>query len=802
MDSQPLGETLHYLRRITGAGDDSRLDAELLERFVAARDEAAFAELVERYGPLVLGVCRRVLGNHHDAEDAFQATFLVLARKAGQIRRRDALAAWLYKVAFQLSVKLRASSERRRQAEGEMPVAREQPRDEITWADLRLVLDEELDRLPEKYRAPLLLCCLDGRTRDEAAGQLGWTLATLKMRLERGRQMLRARLERRGLTVSVTLLAMLLAQNAAATPVPAVLAATTFKAAVLFAAGTTCASLPGGAVRLASLSAGAGKGKVLGAVALLLGLIGLAVGALASFRSPEPPRPLLPAGEGTAADAPRPADGAFVDATEESGLGELLRRHYAAFPEWEPSGATLLDLHGDGRLDLHLAGQSEDLAALGRNTGGRFAYVDPRPDIRRGPRHWDDVPYPGGQIRHAFDFNEDGRLDLAVSWHNNGAALYYRAAPRDGLRYRRAKFVEPEFLEIRASALADVDGDGVVDFLTSDNDGGLAVHLGIGDGTFSSAPNAVISTGLRSAGAIPVDLDGDGQPELIARQTAFDLPARRKIFRRIAPLKWADVTRECGLSEEGSVHGVGDLNRDGHPDLICMEGGRIVLYLNDGKGRFTRKADAVRGLERASNRPHEEWGDQWGGAVVADFDNDGVPDILINGKCFLYLLRGNGDGTFEYVNDRWGLPDFAYCDVNDGLCFGDVDGDGRLDLVVAASPPDYQRRPIALYRNQLPPRHWLRVQLVGKAGNRSATGAKIRLYEAGKPDRLLASEQVTVWGRESFHSYYAARRTERHFGLGQCPAVDVSVEFYPSGARVVRTNVPADAVVEIAETVR
>jgi RNA polymerase sigma factor (sigma-70 family) len=799
MDTQPLGETLHYLRRIAGTADDSRLDAELLERFVAAHDEAAFALLTERYGPLVLGVCRRVLRNHHDAEDAFQATFLVLARKAGQIRRRDALAAWLYKVAFQLSVKLRTSSERRRQAEGEMSLPREQTSDDrITWAELRLVLDEELRRLPEKYRAPLLLCCLAGRTRDEAASQLGWTLATLKMRLERGRQMLRTRLARRGLPVSATLLAMLLAQNAAANPVPAVLATTTFKAAVLFAAGTTSAALPAEVVRLAGLSSGAGKGKTLAAAALLLGLIGLAVGSLASLRPTEPPGP--PAERAANVDTPLVVSNGFVDATEESGLGDLLRRHYTAFPDWQPSGATLLDLHGDGRLDLHLAGQSEDLAALGRNTGGRFAYADPRPEIRRGPRHWDDVPYPGGQIRHAFDLNEDGKLDLAVSWHNNGGALYYHSSARDGLRYRRAKFVEPEFLDIRASALADVDGDGVVDFLTSDNEGDLAVHLGIGDGTFSSAPNAVIPTGLRCAGAIPVDLDGDGQLELIVRQTAFELPARRKIFRRIAPLKWADVTRETGLTPEGSVHGVGDLNGDGYPDLICMEGQQIVLYLNDGKGRFTRKADAVRGLERASNWPHPEWGDRWGGAVVVDFDNDGVPDILINGKCFLYLLRGTGDGTFEYVNDRWGLPDFAYCDVDDGLCFGDVDGDGRLDLVLAASPPDDERRPVALYRNQLPPQHWLRVQLVGKPGNRSATGARIRLYEAGKPDHLLASEQVAVWGRQSFHSYYAARRTERHFGLGKCSAVDVSVEFYPSGRRVVRTNVAADGVVEIAET--
>jgi RNA polymerase sigma factor (sigma-70 family) len=800
MEPRPLGEAVRYLRQIAAPAVGSRLDAELIERFVAAHDEAAFTGLVERHGPLVLGVCRRVLRHHHDAEDAFQATFLVLARKARFIRQRDALASWLYKVAYHLSVRLRASAERRRQAELQPPAASAAPTDEmIIWGDLRMALDEELDRLPEKYRAPLLLCCLAGRTRDEAAEQLGWTLGTLKMRLERGRQLLRSRLARRGLSVSAVLLVLLLAQQATASPVPAVLATTTIKASLLFAAGTTPATLSAQAVSLAGvgLSAGVSKAKLLGAAAVVLSIIGMAGGLLVS---PRPPESSSPATEGTAAGSTSlPAINRFADATEETGLGAMLSRHYARFPGWQPTGATLLDIDGDGQLDLHLAGQAEGLAALGHNAGGRFAYVDPRPEIARGMRHKVDVPYPGGQVRHAFDFNEDGKLDLAISWHNNGGALYHNAATSGAWRFRRTEFVEPEFLDIRASALADVNRDGIVDFITSDNGARIAIHLGKGDGTFSPTPSTTIRSRLRCAGAIPVDLDGDGQLELIARQTDFDVPARRKIFRSTGPMKWADVTRECGLSEEGSVHGVGDLNQDGHPDLVCMEGQQIVIYLNDGKGRFTRKADAVRGLERAASTPHPEWGDRWGGAVVVDFDNDGIPDIIINGRCFLYVLRGTGGGCFEYVNDRWGLPDHSYCDVDDGLCFGDINCDGRLDLVIASSQLDDERRPLSLFLNRVADHHWLRVQLVGKPGNASATGAKIRLHEAGKPDRLLAYEQVAVWGRQSFHSYYAARQTERHFGLGACAAVDVSVEFYPSGRRVERKGVPADGTVVIAE---
>jgi RNA polymerase sigma factor (sigma-70 family) len=756
--------------------------------------------LLERHGPLVLGVCRRVLHNHHDAEDAFQATFLILARKARHIRRRDALAGWLYKVAYRLSVKLRASAERRRQAERQPLPARQRPADDqITWGDLRLLLDEELDRLPEKYRAPLLLCCLAGRTRDEAAEQLGCTLAALKMRLERGRKLLRTRLARRGLPISAALLVMLLAQHATATPVPAVLATTTLKASLLFAIGTTAAALPAQVVRLAclELSAGARRAKLLGAAVVLLGLGGMVAGVLVCARIPESPNPETALTANVSAVLP--AIDRFADATEESGLRALLSQHYKRFPGWQPTGATLLDIDGDEQLDLHLAGQAECLAALGRNSGGRFAYLVPRWESSRGTRKKSDMVYPGGQVRHAFDFNEDGKLDLAISWHNNGGAVYHNAATSDALGFHRAPFIKPDDPDIRSSALADVNRDGIVDFLTSSTETDLAIHLGKGDGTFSPEPDAVIPAGLCCAGAIPVDLDGDGQLELIARQTEFDVPARRKIFRRVGPMQWVDATRQAGLSEEGSVHGVGDLNQDGHPDLICMEGQQIVIYLNDGKGRFTRLADAVRGLERASSQPHEVWGDRWGGAVVVDLDNDGIPDILINGRFFLYVLRGTGGGHFEYYNDRWGLPDFAYCDVDDGLCFGDVNRDGRLDLVIASNDVDYERRPLGLFLNRVADHHWLRVRLVGSPGNASATGAKIRLYDAGEPDRLLAYEQVAVWGRQSFHSYYAARQTERHFGLGQCPAVDVSVEFYPSGRRVLRKNVPADVTVVLAE---
>src|SRR5262249_54569626 len=140
-------------------------DSQLLERFVTRRDEEAFATLLERHGALVLGLCRRLLQHDQDAEDAFQATFLILARKAGSIRKREALAAWLYEVAYRLAMRMRAAAVRQRGLERQTthrPQA--DPVSEAAWRELRPILDEELRRLPTKYRSSLILCYLEGRS--------------------------------------------------------------------------------------------------------------------------------------------------------------------------------------------------------------------------------------------------------------------------------------------------------------------------------------------------------------------------------------------------------------------------------------------------------------------------------------------------------------------------------------------------------------------------------------------------------------------------------------------------------------
>jgi RNA polymerase sigma factor (sigma-70 family) len=221
-----LASFLGGVRRLVEGQDLGRLsDRDLLQRYVRTRDEAAFAALLERHGPMVLGVCHRILADEADVEDCFQATFLVLLRKAASIRKRSAVGCWLHGVAHRLAVHARAARLRRRQRENQAPAPLpSDPGEDITWRELRTLLDEELRRLPDQYRAPLVLCYLQGQTRDEAARQLGLTPTALKGRLERGRDRLRRRLERRGLALSAPLLAALLDQGATAATAPLVVA--------------------------------------------------------------------------------------------------------------------------------------------------------------------------------------------------------------------------------------------------------------------------------------------------------------------------------------------------------------------------------------------------------------------------------------------------------------------------------------------------------------------------------------------------------------------------------------------------
>jgi RNA polymerase sigma factor (sigma-70 family) len=231
----------------------SRSDAELLGRFVSGPDEDVFGAIIHRHGPMVWGVCRRVLRDHHDAEDAFQATFIVLARKAASILPRDKLGNWLYGVAYKTARKARATTSSRwaREKQGlDMPepeAGREHHRD-----DLLPLLDQELSRLPEKYRIPVLLCDLEGKTHRQAAEQLGWPVGTVSGRLSRGRAMLGERLTRRGVSLAGGSLAMVLSQSSATAAVPLPLITSTTRVATKLAAGQVAAGIA--SVKVAGLA--------------------------------------------------------------------------------------------------------------------------------------------------------------------------------------------------------------------------------------------------------------------------------------------------------------------------------------------------------------------------------------------------------------------------------------------------------------------------------------------------------------------------------------------------------------------
>jgi RNA polymerase sigma factor (sigma-70 family) len=238
MATSQMSGVVKHLRRGAILGNGTLLsDGQLLDCYITDRDEAAFAALVRRHGAMVWGVCRRVLAGHHDAEDAFQAVFLVLARKATSVVPRELVANWLYGVAYNIALKARAGVARRRIRERQVTPMPEPTAVELDlWRDLGPVLDQELNRLPDKYRVPVVLCDLEGKSYKEAAEQLGCSGGTFGARLSRARAILTERLTRRGVTLSAGALALVLSQNAASASVPAVVVSNTIKAVGALAA--------------------------------------------------------------------------------------------------------------------------------------------------------------------------------------------------------------------------------------------------------------------------------------------------------------------------------------------------------------------------------------------------------------------------------------------------------------------------------------------------------------------------------------------------------------------------------------
>jgi RNA polymerase sigma factor (sigma-70 family) len=434
----------HYLSAERAAGV---ADGELLRRFATAHDESAFTVLLQRYGPLVLGVCRRVLAREQDAEDAFQATFLILVRRAGALDRRGSLANWLYTVAHHVALKARAGAARRRAAAvplDDLPAP--DAGDDLDRRELRAVLDEELRGLPAKYREPLLLCDLQGRPHAEAARALGRPPGSMSRLLERGRSLLRDRLTRRGVALSAGLLAAALAENARAVT-PAALAQCTLRAAATGPIPSPVLVLVEGVLRQMFVT----KLKIAAALLLTVGLLGTGAGLLTAQSPPQEKPEAPPAARAAEPDRAETAD---LPADLPLPAGALARLGTARFRHafnvrslaFSPDGKVIasgsqkntirlwdadtgqelkvLTGHGNGVVGLCFSPDGKTLASSSWDTSIRLWDVAGGNEVRRID--------PQAGVVNSVAFSPDGKALLSA--HGDGTARLGDAATGTELR--------------------------------------------------------------------------------------------------------------------------------------------------------------------------------------------------------------------------------------------------------------------------------------------------------------------------------------------------------------------------------
>jgi hypothetical protein len=479
---------------------------------------------------------------------------------------------------------------------------------------------------------------------------------------------------------------------------------------------------------------------------------------------------------------------AFTVMTMQSGI-QALRDNGPS--SWWLSGITFVDLDHDGDLDLFLADHQGTIGLAALNDGkGNFTKAG--------------GTYPTSEIHMCLDIDEDGKVDMDFTYQDGGAKWWLNKTTTGSsmLQFMDGGDIDTRGgNESRSEALVDLNRDGKLDWVRGAQGQNFHVDFGDGNGHFTADSMLIPQPqgNALDAGMMFADLNGDGYEDMVINWGGYSSPGgtdygRVRVLINDGNANLVEKTTAIGLpTDHLAILGAGDIDQDGDVDLIGLADRTFpeVIYVNDGHGNFSALANAVSGVSGSSEYA------LWGLATVTDMDNDGIADILIDGRYFFHVLRGTGGGHFVYQNALWGnITNVAEASVDSGFAFGDIDGDGDLDLMGYTSGDP--NRQVALYRNDLPAQHWLNVRPVGLPGNKGAINSKIRVYEANT-NHLLWFEEVMMFSKQAQQNYYAFDQVERHYGLGSHDSVDVTVTFYPSGTVVRKNGIAANSTIVLGE---